>query len=140
MNWTYLILGLAAAVACWRVLVRVRALRAQQREDWDERLVKHLRSQGGDPFSAHEIDFFFDLPDEAACQRLRAPLESEGFTIDFRPMSPDIGNAYTLHARKALRISVPDMQDFSKRFKALALEMGGHYDGWAAPGITRPPR
>ena len=140
MNWTYFILGLAAAVAGWRVVARVRALRAQQREDWDERLVKHLRSQGGDPFSPHEIDFFFDLPDEAACQRLLTTLEPEGFTIDFRPMNPDIGKDYTLHARKSLRISVPDMQAFSRRFKTLALEMGGNYDGWAAPGITRPPR
>ncbi len=75
-----------------------------------------------------------------SCQRLHTTLESEGFAVDFRPMSPDIGNAYTLHARKSLRISVPDMQAFSARFKALALELGGHYDGWAAPGITRTPR
>lgn len=138
--WMYVCLGLAAAVACWRVIVRVRALRGSHREDWDERLVKHLRAQGGDPFSPHEIDFFFDLPDEAACQRLRTTLDTEGFAVDFRPMSPEMGNAYTLHARKSLRISVPDMQAFSTRFKALALELGGNYDGWAAPGITRTPR
>ena len=140
MNWTYLILGLAAAVAGWRVIARVRELRAQRREDWDERLVKKLRAQGGDPFSPHEIDFFFDLPDEAACQRVRTTLEVEGFTVDYRPMSPDVGKDYTLHARKPLRISVPDMQAFSARFKALAIELGGRYDGWAAPGITRAPR
>src|SRR5580704_9449406 len=113
--WIYVCLGLAAAVACWRVVARVRALSGGHREDWDERLVKHLRAQGGDPFSPHEIDFFFDLPDEATCQRLRTTLDTEGFAVDFRPMSPEMGNAYTLHARKSLRISVPDMQAFSAR-------------------------
>ena len=45
-------------------------------------------------------------------------------------------SGYSLHARKHLRISVTEMQDFSKRFRGLAQQYGGYYDGW----MTDPSR
>jgi hypothetical protein len=31
-----------------------------------------------------------------------------------------------------MRLIVPDMQEVSRRLTALATELGGRYDGWAA--------
>jgi hypothetical protein len=130
-------LVLAASVAVVRVYMTVRRVSAQRKQDWDERLVKNLRAQGGDPFSPYEIDFFFDLPDQAACEQLASLLRAREFAVDYRQVDPEVGDRFTLHALKALRLSVPDMQALTREFKELAVRHGGRYDGWAAAGMTR---
>jgi regulator of RNase E activity RraB len=51
-------------------------------------------------------------------------------------MSGEGASGYSLHARKHMRVSVSEMQDFSERFRALAEKYGGYYDGW----MTDPSR
>ncbi len=134
------LLVLAALVAVVRVYLTVRRASAKQKEDWDERLVKNLRAQGGDPFRPYDVDFFFDLPDQASCEQLGSLLKARDFVVDYRKVDADRGDRYTLHAFKALRISVPDMQALTVEFKELASRHAGRYDGWAAAGMTRQPR
>jgi hypothetical protein len=128
---------LAALVAVLRVYMTIRRLRTQRENDWDERLVKNLRAQGGDPFKPYEVDFFFDLPDQGACEQVAALLRTRDYVVDFRPIDPEHGDRYTLHAFKSLRVSVPDMQALTREFSALAVHHGGRYDGWATAGVTR---
>src|SRR3954470_8879326 len=104
------LLVVAALVAVVRVYLTLRRASAQRKEDWDERLVKNLRAQGGDLFRPYDVDFFFDLPDQASCEQLAAVLREREFAVDYRQVDADRGDRYTLHAFKALRISVPDMQ------------------------------
>jgi len=137
MQWVYLLLVLAALLALTRILLALRKARAQTtHDDWDARLVKNLRAAGGNSFTPYEVDFFFGVPDEVAVAALRASLEPEGFAIDTRIMSGEGASGYSLHARKYLRISVTEMQGFSQRFRALAQQYGGYYDGW----MTDPSR
>jgi hypothetical protein len=137
MQWMYLFLVLAALLAVVRIVLTLRKARAQSsHDDWDARLVKNLRAAGGNSFTPYEVDFFFNLPDEAACIALRNTLEPEGFAIDTRIMSGEGASGYSLHARKHLRISVSEMQDYSQRFRELAQRYGGYYDGW----MTDPSR
>jgi hypothetical protein len=137
MQWVYVLLVLAALVALTRILQALRKARAQSTsDDWDARLVKNLRAAGGNSFTPYEVDFFFGVPDETAVAALRSSLEPEGFAVDTRIMSGEGASGYSLHARKHLRISVSEMQDFSQRFRALAQQYGGHYDGW----MTDPSR
>ena len=131
------LLVLAAVVAVLRVFVTIRKLRSQQDNDWDERLVKNLRAQGGDPFKPYEVDFFFDLPDQAACEAVARLLRTRDFAVDFRRVDPDRGDTFTLHGLKSMRVSVPDMQALTLELSALAVHHGGRYDGWAAAGVTR---
>ena len=88
MQITIWLMVLAATVAVVRVYFSVRRLSAKRKEDWDERLVKNLRAQGGDLFSPYEVDFFFDLPDQAACEQLGALLKARDFAIDYRWCRP----------------------------------------------------
>ena len=141
------LLVLAALVAALRVYMSVRKLSTQREDDWDERLVKNLRAQGGDPFKPFDVDFFFDLPDQPACEQVSALLTTREYAVDFRRVDPDRGDRYTLHAQRNMRVSVPDMQALTREFSALAALHGGRYDGWAAAGVTRtaargapPPR
>jgi hypothetical protein len=137
MQWAYLLLVLAGLLAVARIVMALRKARAQStHEDWDARLVKNLRAAGGNSFTPYEVDFFFNLPDEPACAALRGVLEPEGFAIDTRVMSGEGASGYSLHARKHLRISVSEMQDYSQRFRALARQYNGYYDGW----MTDPSR
>jgi hypothetical protein len=137
MQWIYILLVLAALLALVRIVLALRKARAQSsHDDWDARLVKNLRAAGGNSFTPYEVDFFFGLPDEAASTALRSALEPEGFIIDTRIMSGEGASGYSLQARKHLRISVTEMQDFSQRFRKLAQQYGGYYDGW----MTDPSR
>lgn len=135
MSYLYLLLVLAALLALARVAIALRRARGGQ-QDWDERLVQNLRAAGGNAFTPYEVDFFFGLPDEAACGKLRAILEPEGFAIDARAAVGEAASGYSLHARKHLRVSVSAMQEYSARFRTLAEELGGNYDGW----MTDPSR
>jgi len=137
MQWVYVVLVLTALLAVVRVVLALRKARSQStHDDWDARLVKNLRAAGGNSFTPYEVDFFFSVPDEAAAESLRGTLESEGFAIDARIMSGEGASGYSLQARKHLRISVSEMQGFSRRFRALAQQYGGYYDGW----MTDPSR
>jgi len=130
-----ILVGVAAiALAVVRVAASLRRLRAAQAGgDWDEQQVKKIRAQGGDPFRPYDVDFFFGVPDEAGCQRLQAALSADGCSaVDYRPLPPDRGTGFSLHARKSLRLSVTEMQEHSTRYRALAAEQGAIYDGWNA--------
>ena len=53
--------------------------------------------------------------------------------------SPENGELrYSLHARKSMQLTVPDMQSLSRRLTDSATALGGRYDGWAAN--QAPPR
>lgn len=129
MSWMILLLVLAALLALARVAVIVRKARSAPRDDWDARMVKDLRASGANAFTPYEIDFFFSLPDEQACGLLRQRLESEGFATDARGMNEQ-AEGISLHASKRLRLSVSEMQEYTRRFHDLAAQFGGQYDGW----------
>lgn len=129
-RWVVALLILAAVVAVARVYQVIKRQRDQSRNDWDARLVQDLRAAGANAFTPYEVDFFFSLPDEAACGSLSKALEPEGFAINARAMGSDTGGGYSLNARKHLRVNVSEMQDYSKRFRVLAEQLGGQYDGW----------
>ena len=128
-SWYYLPLVAALALIALRVYFKVRGVRRSRAETWDEQMIGTLRSQGYAPFNDYKVDFFLALPDEAACERARARLEPE-FAVDTKPMQEEAG--FSLHATKTMRLIVPDMQEISRRLSALATELGGRYDGWAA--------
>ncbi|MFI4913817.1 MAG: ribonuclease E inhibitor RraB [Steroidobacterales bacterium] len=130
MNLLLAVLVLAGVLAAVRIVMNLRRGLAQTHADWDARLVQDLRAAGGNAFTPYEVDFFFNMPDEAACAALRAALAPDGFAVNVRAMSGEGASGYSLHAVKKLRISVPEMQSHSQRFRALAGQHGGHYDGW----------
>jgi hypothetical protein len=112
------------------VYLTSRRRRAARREDWDAKLIRQLREQGLDPFAAHEVDFFFDLPNHSAARSVSEKLKAEGFATDMQPHSEDDSERISLHARKSMRLVTEEVTALSERFKTLAEGLGGHYDGW----------
>jgi hypothetical protein len=132
MAWVYeLALALALGIIALRIYFKLRAAQKSRAETWDEQIIGRLRSQGYAPFNDYRVDFFLALPDELACQGARARLEPE-FSVDVKPLENDPELYYSLHASKTMRLVVPDMQAISRRLTALATELHGRYDGWAA--------
>jgi Regulator of ribonuclease activity B len=129
VNWYYVPLLVALALIAARVFFKLRGAGRSRAESWDEQMIGTLRSQGYAPFNDYPVDFFLALPDEAACQQARARLEPE-FAVDTKPLQEETG--FSLHATKTMRLIVPDMQEISRRLTAIATELGGRYDGWAA--------
>ena len=114
-----------------RIYFKLRTVRKSRAESWDAKIIAQLRSKGYAPFNDYRVDFFLALPDEAACLKARARLEPEGSASTPSRCGEDRA-AFSLHASKSMRLIVPDMQEVSRRLTALATELGGRYDGWAA--------
>lgn len=132
MNWLMVVLVALAAMSLFRIVSQWRRATLPHEDDWDARFISQLRKAGVSPFDAHPVDFFFDLPGEAACREVAAVLEPEGYVVDFRA-EPE-GSRYSLHATFTMRLVVDQMKALTLRFRALAEEKGGKYDGWAVGG------
>lgn len=132
MTWVIVAFVAAAAIIIARIYFKVRKIQGSKQESWDAKIIEQLRSKGYAPFNEYKVDFFIALPDEPACQAVRSRLESQGFSVDSKPMTEKTDLPFSLHASKSMRLIVPDMQDLSQRMTELAAEFGGRYDGWAA--------
>ncbi|MGH8276580.1 MAG: ribonuclease E inhibitor RraB, partial [Steroidobacteraceae bacterium] len=128
MSWTVLALIVALAVIAVRVYSKLRTAQRSRLATWDQQLIERLRSRGYVPFTDYPLDFFLALPDEAACQAVRARLEPE-FSVDVKTMENDPELHFSLHATRSMRLIVPDVQEVSARMTALATEHKGRYDG-----------
>jgi hypothetical protein len=125
------VLAVALVLIAARVYFKLRAAARNRVASWDAQLIDRLRARGYVPFNDYPVDFFLALPDEAACQKVRARLEPE-FSVDIKPMQEEAELPLSLHATKTMRLILPDMQALSARMTALAAEFQGRYDGWAA--------
>ena len=125
------VLAVALLLIMARVYFKLRAAARNRVASWDAQLIERLRARGYVPFNDYPVDFFLALPDEAACQNVRARLEPE-FSVDIKPMQEEAEFPLSLHATKTMRLILPDMQALSARMTALAAEFQGRYDGWAA--------
>jgi hypothetical protein len=135
VSWWILLVIAALVFAAVKIVIPLRRLRAQQRlPKWDEQKIRQLRDQGLDPFVLHELDFFFEVPDEGAAREIARALEQEGFATDIRALAADAGGHLSLHARKHMRLVVDEVSALSTRFTALATGRGGRYDGWIVAG------
>jgi Regulator of ribonuclease activity B len=132
MTWILVALAAAGVAALVRIYFSLQRFRRARADDWDAKMIERVRAQGIDPFKAHEVDFFFALPDAHSCAAVRAQLESEGYDVDVKTVTESSDQPFSLHASKALRLAVPDMQEKSRRFKEIAAANRGRYDGWAA--------
>src|SRR5512138_611512 len=120
MTWIVIAFIAATAIIIARIYFKVRGIQKSKQESWDERMIEQLRSKGYAPFNEYRVDFFLALPDEPACQAVRSRLETDGFSVDAKPMAEKTDLPYSLHASKSMRLIVPDMQDLTQRFTALA--------------------
>lgn len=132
MTWVVVAFVVAAAIIIARIYFKIKNIRSDKQESWDAKIIEQLRSKGYAPFNEYKVDFFLALPDEGACERVRSRLESDGFSVDAKPMTEKTDLPFSLHASKSMRLIVPDMQALSARMDALATEFGGRYDGWTA--------
>ena len=131
-TWLYVFAILGGALAAWRIWQNLNKLRTRQNDSWDARLIDQLRKRGSDPFKPHDVDFFLAFPSAEAAEQLATQLRGEGFDADLvdEPQNGDL--RYSLHAHKSMQLTVPGMQDLSRRLTEAAKEKGGRYDGWSA--------
>ncbi|HEX6397623.1 MAG TPA: ribonuclease E inhibitor RraB [Steroidobacteraceae bacterium] len=136
-KWMYAFAIIGGLVAAWRIWQNLQKLRQRQNDSWDARLIDQLRKRGSDPFKPHDVDFFLAFPNSEGAERLAAQLRTEGFDADVHD-TPESGDLrYSLHAHKSMQLTVPDMQDLSRRLTDAATAHGGRYDGWSAKQVPR---
>jgi hypothetical protein len=136
-GWMYIFAIIGGVVAVWRIWQNLHKLRQRRNDSWDARLIDQLRKRGSDPFKPHDVDFFLAFPGKEAADALAAQLTGDGFRTDVVD-TPENGELrWSLHAHKSMQLTVPDMQDLSRRLTDAATERGGRYDGWAAKQVPR---
>jgi hypothetical protein len=125
--WLLVAVALFSAI---RIVGQFRGLsRKRKTVDWDEQFIQQLRKAGVNTFEEHSVDFFFTLPARQACEQLAFVLRPDGYTLDIKEDAET--GAFSLHAQRAMRLVIPEMQALTARFSQLAQEHGGKYDNWA---------
>jgi hypothetical protein len=134
-NWMYVFAVIGGVIAVWRIWQNLNKLRQRKNDSWDARLIDQLRKRGSDPFKPHDLDFFLAFPTREAADEVAAQMTTEGFKTDVID-TPESGELrFSLHAQKTLHLTVPDMQDLSRRLTDMAIAKGGRYDGWSAKQV-----
>ena len=134
-NWMYVFAVIGGVIAVWRIWQNLNKLRQRKNDSWDARLIDQLRKRGSDPFKPHDLDFFLAFPTREAADSVAAQMTTEGFKTDVVD-TPESGELrYSLHAQKSLHLTVPDMQELSRRLTDMAIAKGGRYDGWSAKQV-----
>jgi histidinol-phosphate/aromatic aminotransferase/cobyric acid decarboxylase-like protein len=137
-NWMYFFAILGGLLAAFRIWQNLQKLRRQRNDSWDARLIDQLRKRGSDPFKPHDVDFFLAFPTQDAAEDLARQLRSEGFDADVVD-EPESGELrWSLHAHKSMQLTVPDMQELSRRLSVAATAKLGRYDGWSAKQVPKP--
>ena len=141
ITWLYVFAIIGGLIAGWRIWQNLQKLRQRQNDSWDARLIDQLRKRGSDPFKPHDVDFFLAFPSGEAAEQLAVQLRSEGFDADVHESDESGDLRFSLHAHKSLHLTVPDMQELSRRLTDAATARGGRYDGWSAKQVPRtdPP-
>jgi hypothetical protein len=136
-NWLFIFAIIGGLLAGFRIWQNLQQLRRQKNDSWDARLIDQLRKRGSDPFKAHDVDFFLAFPTPEAAEDLAKQLRTEGFDADVvdEPESGDL--RYSLHAHRSMKLTVPDMQELSRRLTEAAMARQGRYDGWSAKQVPR---
>ncbi len=125
--WLLVAVALFSAI---RIVSQFRGMsRKRKKVDWDEQFIQSLRKAGVNTFEEQLVDFFFTLPSRAACEQLAFALRPDGYTLDIKEDAET--GAFSLHAQRSMRLSIPEMQALTARFTKLAEEHGGKYDNWA---------
>ena len=136
-EWMFAFAIIGGVIAAWRIWQNLAKLRQRKNDSWDAQLIDQLRKRGSDPFKPHDVDFFLAFPTQESAAELAAQLTGEGFKTDVVD-TPDNGELrYSLHARKSLQLTVPDMQALSRKLTDAATLKGGRYDGWSAKSVPR---
>jgi regulator of ribonuclease activity B len=138
-GWMYAFAIVGGAVAAWRIWQNLQKLRRQKNDSWDSRLIDQLRKRGSDPFKPHDVDFFLAFPTPDGAMEVERQLKGEGFDAEIVD-TPENGELrYVLHAHKSMQLTVPDMQELSRRLTDAATQRQGRYDGWSAKQVPIQP-
>jgi hypothetical protein len=104
-------------------------------EQGDAAVVAALRKAGADISQPREVLHFFYFPNKAHAEEAAAELRREGMNVR-DPISIETGtdtpNPWSVRATINAVVSLAGARECSSRFRALASQHNGEYDGWEA--------
>lgn len=99
----------------------------------DAQVLEQLRDAGSDLTKPHPVQFFLYFPTEASAREAAGQIgELYQITVDRAADGPD----WLVLAERSLVPTLSAFTEARERFEAVALRLGGEYDGWGA-GVVR---
>jgi hypothetical protein len=95
----------------------------------DQQFLNQLREAGSDLSKPHPLEFYLYFPAEEAAHRAAERIADDGFSVEVKKAAQ--GSAWMCYVTKRMAPKRAEITAIGKRFRSLAREFGGEYDGWA---------
>jgi hypothetical protein len=96
--------------------------------DTDQKVLDQLREAGSDLNKPHQMEFILYFPTEESARSVANRIRAEGFSVEVK-RAPQ-GSPWLCVAMKRMVPKRAEIAAIGKRFKAIAQEFNGEYDGW----------
>jgi len=96
----------------------------------DALVLLQLEKAGSDLTKPHAVEFFLYLPHEARAREAAKELEGRGYATKVDPAT--LGKDWLCLATRSLVPTMEALLEARTQFEALAVRLGGEYDGWGA--------
>ena len=98
--------------------------------DLDQLTLQQLTKAGGNLDKTTDLVNYLYLPNEELAKQAGAELTAAGYSVEVRPAAT--GSSWLALARIDVVPSAQNIEKVRERFEALAVRLGGEYDGWEA--------
>lgn len=96
--------------------------------DTDQQVLNQLQEAGSDLSKPHPLEFYLYFPAEESAHQAAEMIADDGFSVEVKRAAQ--GSAWMCYVTKRMAPKRSEIAAIGKRFRSLAQEFGGEYDGW----------
>jgi hypothetical protein len=96
--------------------------------DADQQVLDQLREAGSDLSKPHPLEFYLYFPTEELAHRAAEKIADDGYSVEVKRAAQR--SDWLCYVTKRMAPKRAEIAAIGKRFRSLAREFGGEYDGW----------
>jgi hypothetical protein len=96
--------------------------------DVDQQVLDQLREAGSDLSKPHPLEFYLYFPTEESAHRAAERIADDGFSVEVKRAAQR--SDWMCYVTKRMAPKRTEIAAIGSRFRSLAREFGGEYDGW----------
>jgi hypothetical protein len=107
---------------------QVGAEQTANEADVDQQVLDQLREAGSDLSKPHPLEFYLYFPTEESAHQAAERIVDDGFSVEVKRAAQRAD--WLCYVTKRMAPKRTEIAAIGQRFRALAREFGGEYDGW----------